>query len=83
VGLTSATEGSGIEALLALVDRRLLASHEVREVEVPVGDGQLLAWLHEHCEVLAREDREQSVHLRLAYEPRFRMQLENRIAGLS
>jgi GTP-binding protein HflX len=77
--LTSAKNGTGIPDLLQHLDQRLLAKHEVAEVDVAASDGGLLAWLHERCEVLERTDRDDAVHLRVAFEPRLRSQVERRL----
>ncbi|MDF1587162.1 GTPase HflX [Marinimicrococcus flavescens] len=79
VVLASAVRGSGLDELLQLVDRRLLETHEIVEVEVPYEDGALLAWLHERCEVLGREDEEGCLRLKVAMEPKTRAQLAERL----
>jgi GTP-binding protein HflX len=50
--LLSAQTGEGVEALLAVIDRRLGAQDEIVTVDVPAGHGRLLSWLHAHAEVL-------------------------------
>ncbi|MDX6751342.1 GTPase HflX [Geminicoccaceae bacterium 1502E] len=79
VVLASAVRGSGLDELLQLVDRRLLETHEIVEVEVPYEDGALLAWLHERCEVLGREEEEGCLRLKVAMEPKTRAQLAERL----
>jgi GTP-binding protein HflX len=50
--LLSARTGEGIDALLAVIDRRLGVQDEIVTVDVPAGHGRLLSWLHAHAEVL-------------------------------
>lgn len=52
----SALTGEGCEELLAAVSRLLTSGARPHEFIVPVSDGQRLAWLHTHGEVVADED---------------------------
>lgn len=52
----SAITGEGCDALLAAVSRLLTSGARPHEFVVPVSDGQRLAWLHAHGEVVADED---------------------------
>jgi GTP-binding protein HflX len=61
----SALTGEGLPRLLAEIDERLAARLEVLDVEIPVSDGARLAWAYRHGEVLARQDGEDFVKLRL------------------
>lgn len=64
--LVSAETGEGMAPLLERIDARLGASDEILDVIVPGSAGALLNWLHETCDVLAREARKDgSVELRL------------------
>ncbi|MGH7097528.1 MAG: GTPase HflX [Stellaceae bacterium] len=62
VSLSAAT-GEGCEDLLALFDRRLDHSDRVVRLDVPHADGQTLAWIYRHGEVLGRRDDERATHL--------------------
>jgi GTP-binding protein HflX len=79
VCLASALTGDGLDGILRQIDDRLLRRHEIVEIDIPFADGELLAWLHRRCEVLAREDRDAGIHLRLALEPELLPQLEGRL----
>jgi GTP-binding protein HflX len=79
VVMTSARDGRGIPELLGVIDHQLLAAHAVVELQVPVEQGELLAWLHERCEVLDRDDRPDGVHLRVAFPEQLRSQVERRV----
>ncbi len=51
----SAATGEGLDALTALIERRVNAAHRVVELLVGTAEGSLTHWLHEHGEVLERE----------------------------
>ena len=61
----SATTGDGVTSLLALVEDRLNRDRAVFRVEIPSAEGELVAWLHRHAEVIGRDDGEAVVSLRL------------------
>ena len=52
----SALTGEGTDALLEAVGKLLTAGARVHTFVLPVSDGQRVAWLHAHGEVLAEED---------------------------
>jgi GTPase len=62
----SALTGEGIDALLAVLDRRLSAVAHVLELELDSADGERLAWLYRHGTVLERRDADGRTHLRVA-----------------
>jgi GTP-binding protein HflX len=61
----SAVTGEGVDALLAVLSDMLTGGAQVLELTVPVADGQRLAWLHAHGEVLSEETSEDQSALRL------------------
>jgi GTP-binding protein HflX len=62
----SAATGEGIVPLLDAIDSQLSVADEILDVIIPGSQGALLNWLHETCDVLAREARKDgSVELRL------------------
>ena len=64
--LVSAATGEGIAPLLDSIDGELSAGDEALDLIVPGSKGALLNWLHETCDVLAREARRDgSIELRL------------------
>ncbi|MFT8242678.1 GTPase HflX [Roseomonas sp. BN140053] len=65
----SALTGEGLETLRAALDARLSAGLVVAELDLPAADGAAIAWLYEHGEVLAREDREGMVRLQVRLAP--------------
>ncbi|GGA03881.1 GTPase HflX [Blastomonas marina] len=54
--LLSAQTGEGIETLLDTIDALLTADARVHEITLAAGEGQKLAWLHAHGEVLSQEE---------------------------
>jgi len=56
--LVSALTGEGLDELLARIETILAASRVTLALELEPEDGQGLAWLHSHAEVLSREARE-------------------------
>nr|HML31016.1 GTPase HflX [Hyphomicrobium sp.] len=64
--LVSAETGEGMAPLLERIDARLGASDVILDVIVPGSAGSLINWLHETCDVVAREARKDgSIELRL------------------
>lgn len=64
--LVSAATGEGMAPLLHMIDSRLGASDEIVDVVIPGRHGSLIHWLHETCDVLAREARRDgSIEFRL------------------
>jgi GTP-binding protein HflX len=83
--LVSAHTGEGVEALLAAIDRRLGAHDEILSVQIPVGHGRLLSWLHAHAEVLAEETEESGAiiaRIRIAPANRGKLAGQLKRAGL-
>jgi GTPase len=83
--LVSAHTGEGAEALLAAIDRRLGAHDEILSVQIPVGHGRLLSWLHAHAEVLAEETEESGAiiaRIRIAPANRGKLAGQLKRAGL-
>lgn len=59
----SAITGEGIERFLALVEARLTARQKELSLDIPASDGATLSWIYRHGTVLAREDRDDMVHI--------------------
>ena len=64
----SAMTGEGVQALLDQLDVMLTGGAQTVELLVPLTDGQRLAWLHAHGEVLEQtiENSEAVYEVRLA-----------------
>jgi len=54
----SALTGEGCEELLAVAGRMLTGDAREHQFTIPSADGQKIAWLHAHGEILADEDAE-------------------------
>jgi GTP-binding protein HflX len=72
----SAMTGEGLEALSAAIDARIAAGMEVADYAIPLHDGQRLAWLYQHGEVVARSDGEDAIHLTVRLLPADRSRFE-------
>ena len=58
VAAISAASGQGVDQLVEMLGKRLTAKAVTREFLIPASDGQRIAWLHAHGEIL--EDSEGS-----------------------
>ncbi len=56
--VVSALTGEGEDRLVDEIESRLAIGRTVLDLRVEVGDGEGLAWLYEHAEILARADLE-------------------------
>jgi GTP-binding protein HflX len=54
----SALTGQGLDVLLHRIEERLAETSKRYRVRIPSADGKLVAWLHEHVEVLERKNGE-------------------------
>jgi GTP-binding protein HflX len=64
--LISAADGTGVDELLREIDRRLMVTRVVVEVDLDYAAGEVLAWLHRRGEVLAQTDDGHRLHLTVA-----------------
>jgi GTP-binding protein HflX len=78
VTLISAKIGTGLDPLLTLVDQRLTASREVLDLHLAYEEGELLAWLHRHGDVIDQHDDGTGLHVKAALTPANRERLEHR-----
>lgn len=68
--LVSALSGQGLDELLRRIEETLAAGRVRLEVDLDAADGEGLAWLHAHTEVLQRDALpEGGVHLVVRVEP--------------
>lgn len=78
----SALTGEGVEGLLELLDERLGRHRQMVELDVALADGAALAFLYEHGEVIAREDRDDGkAHLTVGIDPADLGRFEKRFGG--
>jgi len=59
----SAATGEGCDGLLRVIDRRLEDGARAVRLDVPLSDGQTLAWIYANGEVLGRRDDGEAAHL--------------------
>jgi GTP-binding protein HflX len=81
----SAATGEGLDRLLEALDHRLGVADEILTLRIPPQDGRLLAWLHEHADVLKRssaESGEQVLRVRVASEKLERLKGQLRRSGI-
>jgi GTP-binding protein HflX len=65
----SALTGDGLDRLRTALDERLAAGMETIELRLSPSDGAGIAWLYEHGEVLARDDGEEEIRLKVRISP--------------
>jgi GTPase len=65
----SAMTGEGVAHLLAGIDARLAHSMVLRDVSLDPADGEALAWLYAHGEVLDRQDADAAITLSVRLTP--------------
>jgi GTP-binding protein HflX len=65
----SALTGAGTDRLLSRVDDLLAHGRQAIAVEVPLSDGETLAWLYRRGEVLDRRDRETTAVVSVLLDP--------------
>ena len=59
----SAVTGEGCDALLGLINRRLETQARMVRLDIPLTDGETLAWLYRRGEVVGRRDDDEAAHL--------------------
>lgn len=65
----SAITGEGLDQLQVAIDRQLNRYNTVMSLDLPFSAGEELAWLYRRGVILAREDGEKSIHLKLKISP--------------
>ena len=80
VVLISALTGEGVDQLRRTVADRLLAGSRVHAIEVAVTDGETLAWLHQHGDVLAQNLAGETMRLEVRLSPAEWQRLESRLS---
>ena len=72
----SAVTAEGLDELKAEIDRRIATGMQITEYHLPPADGQRLAWLYQHGEVVARDDSEAAIHVTVRLRPEDRARFE-------
>jgi GTP-binding protein HflX len=65
----SALTGEGVEPLLALIDKELSRDRRIVSLKIGLADGETIAWLYRHGEVINRVDDEAFAHFRVGLSP--------------
>ncbi|MDE2517636.1 MAG: GTPase HflX, partial [Rhodospirillales bacterium] len=76
----SAITGEGLAALEAAIEARIAAGMEVLDYTLASEDGARLAWLYRHGEVIARDEDEGAIRLRVRLLPADRARFEREAA---
>jgi GTP-binding protein HflX len=63
--VVSALTGEGIDELRSRIVGRLNASSHVRNVEMSASDGERIAWLHSHGQILDEDHRGERVQIKV------------------
>ena len=66
----SAKKGTGLYHLLTSLENHLFIDHEILEFSVGVGNGEAVAWLYRHGNVLSRSQTDQNVQMRVSINGR-------------
>ncbi|HVB66293.1 MAG TPA: GTPase HflX [Acetobacteraceae bacterium] len=72
----SAITGEGLGALLAAIDARIAAGMELASYDLAPTEGARIAWLHEHGEVVERQDDADAIHMKVRLLPADRARFE-------
>mgnify|MGYP001081370857 CR=1 FL=1 len=65
----SAITGEGLEALKHAIDTRIAEGMQLAEYTLAPSDGQRLAWLYQHGEVVSRDDGEDAIRVTVRLLP--------------
>lgn len=65
----SARTGEGIGDLFEAVDAILCKRQEVVDINIDITDGKAIAWLHEHGQIIARNDDEEFANITISMDP--------------
>jgi GTP-binding protein HflX len=74
--VVSAITGEGLKALQAAIDARISTGMELACYDLAPTDGARIAWLHEHGEVIERQDEAEAVHVKVRLLPADRARFE-------
>jgi GTPase len=66
----SAVTGEGQDRLFSLLDERLVDGRRIVDLVVPVENGEAIAFLYSHGEVMGRQDDDAAVHLKVGLDPK-------------
>ena len=67
--LVSAVKKLGLERLLDGIVHTVGANRVVKEFSISYQEGKALSWLHDHAEILTRDDNKDGVRVQISIEP--------------
>lgn len=76
VGIVSALDGQGVDALLDEIEARTKEATHTKVIELTHADGKARAWLHEHAHVDAEETHDAGVKLTVIWSDKQAAQFE-------
>ncbi|SNY93630.1 GTP-binding protein HflX [Cohaesibacter sp. ES.047] len=74
----SAVSGEGTDILLDEIEAKLAQNDNILKLHLAVEDGEGLAWLYRHCDVLDRLDSEDGIDLKVRAADKVQSELRNR-----
>ncbi|MCT4654947.1 MAG: GTPase HflX [Cohaesibacter sp.] len=74
----SALSGEGEELLLSSIEEKLAEKENLLSLRLGYEDGEGLAWLYRHCDVLERSDDEDGVLLQVRVPDKFQSEVHSR-----
>jgi GTP-binding protein HflX len=81
VVVLSALSGEGVDDLLARAAAHLRKDSKLQEVTLGAGEGEAMAWLHQHGEVLHQESEGMETRLLVRIDPAEWERFESRRGG--
>ncbi|PLW77603.1 GTPase HflX [Cohaesibacter celericrescens] len=74
----SAVSGQGVDTLLGEIEEKLAQKDNLINLHLEFSDGEGLAWLYRHCDVLERTDIETGIDLKVRAADKIQSELRNR-----
>ena len=74
----SAVSGLGTDQLLAEIEDKIAQDENVLSLHLDFEDGEGLAWLYRHCDILERLDGEEGIDVRVRVSDKVQGELRNR-----
>ncbi len=74
----SALSGQGLDDLLAKIELALASDSKIFELLISFKNGEDIAWLYNHSEILKRQETQTGTNLTIRVQPRFLSQIRTR-----
>jgi GTP-binding protein HflX len=62
----SAITGKGVEEMLAVIDKEIARDNNQVSIKLDVADGKMLAWLHEHGNIISQTRKGEKLYLQVS-----------------